>query len=435
MTEPKDTDEELVARITELTRQLVRQRHDRESVFVPGKTHLGYAGRVYDEEEVVALVEESLKFWLTLGPAGERFEKELAKWVGVRHASLVNSGSSANLCAVAALCSPDWPHPLQPGDEVITVAAGFPTTVNAILLNHLVPVFVDVSLTTHNILADRLEDAIGPRTRAIMLAHTLGNPFDLTTVLDVAKRHNLYLIEDNCDALGSGSFGDVATESFYPAHHITMGEGGAVLTNSSKLNKIVNSIRDWGRDCWCAAGKENTCGKRFEWQLGELPEGYDHKYIYSHIGYNLKPLDLQAAIGLAQLGKLDGFIEARRRNHRRLYEHLQRYQDQLILPEATSGSDPSWFGFMVVIRENAGLKRRDLVAYLEKYQIQTRMLFAGNLLRQPAYAGIPHRVVGGLANTDVLMNQGCFVGVYPGLNEERIDYMAGVFQAFLAVNH
>lgn len=432
------SEEQIRTEIEERVRELIRNRKKAEK-FVPGETFLGYSGRVYDESEVVRLVHSALDFWLTLGPFGQEFERRLARWLGVRHASLVNSGSSANLLAAAALTSRTLARPLVPGDEVLTVAAAFPTTVNAIILNRLLPVFIDVDLETINVMADRLEDAVSDRTRAIMLAHSLGNPFDVDTVLEVARRHDLYVVEDNCDALGAtyggrktGTFGSFGTQSFFPAHQITMGEGGAVVTNDPRLNRVVESLRDWGKDCWCEPGKDNTCGKRFAWELGRLPRGYDHKYIYSHIGYNLKPLDLQAAIGLAQLDKLDGFVASRRRNHARLLQALAPFEEFLHLPRPTPKSEPCWFGFMIVLREGAPFTKDELVKHLEERKIQTRALFCGNLLRQPAYEGIVHRVVGDLTNTDKIMADGFFVGVYPGLDGEPLDYLAETFRAFLA---
>jgi CDP-6-deoxy-D-xylo-4-hexulose-3-dehydrase len=422
--------------ILNLVREYFQQRHAARP-FLPGQSKVPYAGRVFDEEELVAGVDAILDFWLTLGPQGEAFERELADYVGTRHALLVNSGSSANLVAFATLTSPQLDKPLKPGDEVLTVAAGFPTTVAPIVQYGCVPVFVDVSLTTANVLAERLADALSPRTRAVMLAHTLGNPYDLDAVLDLVRRHDLYLIEDNCDALGAmyrgqltGTFGHLATQSFYPPHHLTMGEGGAVFTNSGRLKKIAESFRDWGRDCWCASGKDNTCNKRFGWQLGDLPFGYDHKYIYSHLGYNLKPLDVQAAIGRQQLRKLDGFVAARRTNHARLRAALEPYQEYLVLPEATPHSEPSWFGLLITVRQGAPFGRADLVSHLEGRGVQTRQLFGGNLLRQPAFKNIQHRVVGGLVNTDKIMQDAFFVGVYPGLTEAMLAYMEQAFADF-----
>jgi CDP-6-deoxy-D-xylo-4-hexulose-3-dehydrase len=359
--------------------------------------------------------------------------------VGAREAILCNSGSSANLLALSALTSPKLgDRALRPGDEVITLAAGFPTTLNPIIQNRLVPVFVDVELGTYNVDVRFLEEAVGPKTRAVMFAHTLGNPFNIVAVTAFAKRHNLWLIEDNCDALGStfrgqmtGTCGDLATLSFYPAHHITMGEGGAVLTNSPQLRVLVESFRDWGRDCWCAPGKDNTCGKRFTWQLGDLPCGYDHKYIYSHIGYNLKATDMQAAIGVSQLKKLPGFIEARKRNWRKLSAALKPYEDLLVLPEATPGSDPSWFGFAITVRPDAPFKRADLVRCLEERRIATRLLFGGDLTRQPAYRDVPQRVVGDLANTKTIVNDTFWIGVYPGLTDAMLDYVIEQFHQFM----
>jgi CDP-6-deoxy-D-xylo-4-hexulose-3-dehydrase len=428
--------QDLHARILNLVREYYQERH-RPGPFVPGRSKVPYSGRVFDENEIVAAVDAALDFWLTLGPHGEAFERELAAWVGTRHAVLVNSGSSANLVAFAGLTSPQLERPLQPGDEVLTVAAGFPTTVTPIVQYGCVPVFVDVDPRTANARVDRLADAVGPKTRAVMMAHTLGNPFDLDAVLDLVRRHDLYLIEDNCDALGAlyrgrktGTFGDLATQSFYPPHHLTLGEGGAVLTDSSRLKRVVESFRDWGRDCWCASGRDNTCGKRFGWQLGDLPAGYDHKYVYSHLGYNLKPLDIQAAIGVQQLHKLDDFIAARRANHARLCRALAAHEEYLILPRATPHSEPSWFGLLLTVREGAPFCRRDLVQYLEARQVQTRQLFGGNLLRQPAFRGIPHRVVGGLENTDKLMADAFFIGVYPGLTPAMLAYVEDVFGDF-----
>jgi CDP-6-deoxy-D-xylo-4-hexulose-3-dehydrase len=411
-----------------------------EKQFVPGETPIPYSGRVFDSDELIHLVDAALDFWLTTGRYAEWFEQEFASFIGVRHAILCNSGSSANLLALSALTSPKLgERRLQPGDEVITLAAGFPTTINPIIQNALVPVFLDIELGTYNVDIRYLEEAINPRTRAIMLAHTLGNPFNVDVILEVVRHHNLWLIEDNCDALGStykgkvtGSFGDLATVSFYPAHHITMGEGGCVLTDHPMLKTLVESFRDWGRDCWCAPGKDNTCGKRFDWQLCELPYGYDHKYIYSHIGYNLKATDLQAAVGIAQLKKLPLFIEIRKRNWKVLYKELKSFEEFLILPEATPGSDPSWFGFLITVRPGAPFTRNDLVRYLESHKIATRLLFGGNLTRQPAYCGIRYRISQSLANTDLIMHNGFWVGVYPGLTEEMLRYVCSTVKDFLS---
>lgn len=407
--------------------------------FVPGETPVPVSGRVFDADELLHLVDSSLDFWLTTGRYAKRFELQFAKALGVRHALLCNSGSSANLLAVSALTSKKLgERRLRPGDEVITVAAGFPTTLNPIVLNRLVPVFVDVDLETYNLDVSQLEAAVGPRTRAIIAAHTLGNPFDLDAVLDFAKQHDLWLIEDNCDALGStyrgrmtGSFGDFGTLSFYPAHHITMGEGGAVLTNRPQLKLLIESFRDWGRDCWCEPGEDDTCGLRFEHQLGRLPRGYDHKYIYTHVGYNLKVTDMQAAVGVAQLAKLPSFVETRRRNWRLLYEGLERLQDVLLLPAATAHSEPSWFGFPVTIRERAPFDRNELIRHLEDRKIATRLLFGGNLTRQPAYEELEFRAVGDLPNSDVVMNRSFWIGVYPGLTEEMIAFVVSEFVRFV----
>ena len=401
-----------------------------EKRFIPGETKIPYSERVYDKDEVIAAVESCIDFWLTLGDEGRKLEQGLAKYVGCRYCTLVNSGSSANLLAFAAICSPLLDNPLKPGDEVITIAAGFPTTINPILLYGCVPVFVDIDLNTVNIDASQLEAALSPRTRAIMIAHTMGNPFEIDTVLAFCKQHNLYLIEDNCDALGSlykgkrtGSFGHLATLSFYPPHHITMGEGGAVLTNDPMLQQIVAGLRDWGRDCWCDSGHDNTCGKRFSGKFGTLPTGYDHKYVYSQIGYNLKPLDIQAAIGLVQLGKLSSFVKARRRNWAALSETVEQIP-WLHVQKQTPGSEPSWFGLLLTLSENAPVKRGAVVEYLERRKIQTRQLFAGNLLRQPAYQNIKHRTINNLANTNTVMNQTFFLGVYPGLGDAAQHYVA-----------
>ncbi len=401
------------------------------AAFVPGSSSVPISGRVFDEQELELLVESSLDFWLTTGRFAEQFEREFAKFVGVRETVLVNSGSSANLLAVTALTSPKLgDRRLRPGDEVITLAAGFPTTVNPILQNGLVPVFVDVHIPTFNVDVSYLEAALSTRTRAVIFAHTLGNPFDLDAVTAFAKKHGLWLIEDCCDALGStyrgkkvGTFGDLATVSFYPAHHITMGEGGCVLTDKPLLRTLVESFRDWGRDCWCAPGNENTCGKRFDWQLGELPHGYDHKYIYSHVGYNLKATDMQAAVGVAQLKKLPAFIEARKRNFAYLKAGLKDVEEHFVLPEAIPNSDPSWFGFPLLLRQTAPFSRNALIEFLNGRKIGTRQLFGGNLVRQPAYAGLNYRVVGDLGNSDRVMNQAFWIGVYPGLTPAMLDYV------------
>jgi CDP-6-deoxy-D-xylo-4-hexulose-3-dehydrase len=393
--------EALRQQILALVQEYYEAEHSQQP-FTPGETEVPVSGRVFDAAEMVNLVDSSLEFWLTTGRYADQFEREFARWMGVRHAILCNSGSSANLLALSVLTSPKLgERQLQPGDEVITVAAGFPTTVNPIVQNKLTPVFLDIELGTYNVDVSLLETAVSPRTKAIMIAHTLGNPFDLDPVLEIANKHNLWLIEDNCDAVGAlyngrltGSFGHLATVSFYPAHHITMGEGGCVLTRHAQLKKLVESFRDWGRDCWCAPGVANTCGKRFEWQLGELPEGYDHKYIYSHIGYNLKMTDMQAAVGVAQLEKLPGFIEARKRNWQLLFDGLKQYEEFFILPQATPNSDPSWFGFLLTVRPDAPFSRNELIQFLETNQVATRLLFSGNIIRQPAFENIHYRVVG-----------------------------------------
>jgi len=400
--------------------------------FNPGQSPVPVSGKVIDGEDLSSVVDSALDCWFTTGRFAENYERKLARFVGVRCASLVNSGSSANLLAISALTSPKLgDRQLRPGDEVITVAAGFPTTINPILQNHLVPVFVDVNLLTYEVDVSQLEAAHSEKTKAVILAHTLGNVFDLDAVTAFVKKHNLWLIEDCCDALGStwkgrqvGTFGDIATVSFYPAHHITMGEGGAVLTNDPSLRVLIESFRDWGRDCWCHPGKDNTCGKRFDWQLGSLPRGYDHKYTYSHIGYNLKATDMQAALGASQIEKLPHFIDRRKENFQYLLAALKPLEDYLLLPEATQGSDPSWFGFPIGVRPSAPFTREDLIRALDAKKIGTRLLFGGNLLRQPAYQGCAYRVVGDLPNTDFVMNNVFWIGVYPGLTEPMLDYVA-----------
>ena len=405
--------------------------------FVAGESAVPISGKVFDAAEMRLLVDSSLDFWLTTGRFAAQFEKEFARWLGIRECVLVNSGSSANLVAVAALTSPKLgDRRLQPGDEVITLAAGFPTTVNPIIQHNLVPVFIDVTVPTYNVDATQLEAALSPRTRALFLAHTLGNPFDLDAVKAFAARHDLWLIEDICDAVGAtyrgrkvGTFGDLATTSFYPAHHITMGEGGSVLMEQPLLRTLVESFRDWGRDCWCAPGKDNTCGKRFDWQLGELPCGYDHKYTYSHIGYNLKLTDMQAAVGVAQLQKLDGFIEARQRNFALLREGLRDLEEFFVLPEATAGAEPSWFGFPIAVRAGAPFTRHRAIHELEKRKIATRLLFGGNLVRQPAYQNVAYRIAGPLTNTDFVMDRVFWVGVYPGITPAMLEYVLESFHA------
>lgn len=408
--------------------------------FIPGETYINYSGRIFDEKELLNLIDASLEFWLTSGRYDEKFCEKFSNYLNVKHALLVNSGSSANLLAFSTLTAPELEkinRRLKAGDEFIAVAASFPTTVNPAIQYRLVPVFLDIGLGTYNIDVSKLEEAISPKTKLIMLAHTLGNPFNLDVVMDVAKRHNLWVIEDSCDALGSkydgkfcGTLGDIGTYSFYPAHHITMGEGGAVVTNNSILKMYAASFRDWGRDCWCAPGKDNTCGKRFNWELGNLPGGYDHKYIFSRIGYNLKITDLQAAIGVAQLDKLGSFIKARQENFKFFLEGLKQFEKFFILPEATPKSEPSWFGFMLTIRPDAPFTKKEIVLYLEDKKIATRQLFAGNILRQPAYCNINHRVVGDLKNTDLIMNNGFWLGVYPGIDEARRNYVIEIISAF-----
>jgi len=406
--------------------------------FVSGTSVIPPSGKVLGASELKNMVEASLDGWLTTGRFNEAFEQRFAEFIGVASALTTTSGSSANLLAFTALTSPKLgDRALQPGDEVITVAAGFPTTVNPILQNGMVPVFVDVDIPTYNIDPSKIEAAISDRTRAIMVAHTLGNPFDLDTVMALAQKHNLWVIEDCCDALGSlykgqhvGTFGHVATCSFYPAHHITMGEGGMIFTNDRKLRKIIESFRDWGRDCYCAPGSDDTCGRRFGWQLGDLPRGYDHKYTYSHLGYNLKISDMQAACALAQMDRLPGFIEARKRNFAFLKERLKSCEQFLILPEATANSEPSWFGFPVTLRDSAGINRVELLKYLDQHKIGTRLLFAGNLTRQPYFAGRNYRISGELSSTDKVMDNTLWVGVYPGLNEEMLGFVVEKMEAF-----
>ena len=414
---------------SELSMSAMSELHGEPS-FIPGESAVPVTGKVFGKEEIEAAVNASLDFWLTSGPYTEKFESRFAKTVGMRHAFMVNSGSSANLLALSALTSPKLgDRALRPGDEVITVAAGFPTTVTPILQNGLVPVYVDVDLATYVANDSQLEAAVSPKTRAIMMAHTLGNPFNLELIQKLAAKHDLWVIEDSCDALGGtyngqtlGTFGDLSTFSFYPAHHITTGEGGAVLVKKVILKTIVESFRDWGRDCWCAPGCDNTCLKRYDWTLGELPEGYDHKYTYSHIGYNLKSGDIQAAIGLAQLDRLETFVELRRRNWNYLKAGLKDLEEFLILPEATSGSEPSWFGFAITVKADGPKTRNQVVQELNNLKIATRLLFAGNLLRQPAFIGTPRRIVGELTNTDIVMKDTFWIGVWPGLDLSMLDY-------------
>jgi CDP-6-deoxy-D-xylo-4-hexulose-3-dehydrase len=434
MTEKLDL---LCQRILDLVSEYHDARFARQP-FVPGVTPIPVSGRVFDADEMQRLVEAALDFWLTTGRFAAKFEAEFTRYVGSRSAALVNSGSSANLVALSALTSPKLgDRRLTAGDEVITVASGFPTTLNPILQNRLTPVFVDVDRRTYQIDVTQLEAARSERTRAVMLAHTLGNPFDVSAVRDFVRKYDLWLVEDCCDALGAlyngekcGTFGDLATYSFYPAHHITMGEGGCVVTNRAGLKPLVESFRDWGRDCWCDPGKENTCGKRFDWQLGDLPRGFDHKYIYSHIGYNLKATDMQAAVGVAQLEKLPRFVAARRHNFRLLYDGLKDLEAFLILPEPTPNSEPSWFGFPIAVQPEAPFSREDLVRHLEAKRIATRLLFGGNLLRQPAYLNTDMRKIGDLPNSDFVMRQVFWVGVYPGLTEEMLGFVISTLRAF-----
>ncbi len=430
------------AKLRKQVLELVRQFHAAalEKPFRPGEDPVRYAGRYYDAEELANLVDSSLDFWLTAGRYADEFEARLAEFLGVPYTLLVNSGSSANLVAFSSLTSPKLKdRAVKPGDEIVTVAAGFPTTVNPIIQNRAVPVFVDVELGSYVPALEKIEAAISPKTKAVMIAHTMGVPYAVRELRDLCHRRRLWLIEDNCDALGTrydgkltATFGDLATFSFYPAHHITMGEGGAVAASNEDLARIARSFRDWGRDCYCAGGENNTCGKRFSQQFGTLPFGYDHKYVYSHIGYNLKVTDMQAAIGLAQLKKLDNFVAARKRNHAALAAGLKKHERHLILHAATPKADPSWFGYVVTTRPEAPFKRADLVNALETARIETRSLFCGNLLRHPAYENIEHRVAGALSNSDLITTNTFFVGVYPGLTKEMIRHILDTTDRFMA---
>ena len=443
-------EEKLKQQIIELSKEYYKEVHGKERDFIPGETYINYGGRYFDEKEVANLVDSSLDFWLTAGPWAQRFEKEFARWLGVRFCSLTNSGSSANLLAFSALTAPELGEKqILPGDEVITVACGFPTTVSPIIQYGAIPVFVDVTIPEYNIDVNQLEQALSDKTKAVMIAHSLGNPFNLSAVKEFCDKHNLWLVEDNCDALGSayeiageikktGTIGDLGTSSFYPPHHMTMGEGGAVYTNNPLLHRLVKSFRDWGRDCWCPGGKDNTCLSRFTKQFGELPLGYDHKYVYSHFGYNLKLTDMQAAIGCAQLEKLDQIVERRRHNFEVLKKGLEG-TPFLILPIPQENSNPSWFGFLITLTPDAPFTRNEIVKYLEDYKIQTRNLFAGNLLKHPVFkqmkeSGKGYRVVGNLENTDYIMNNTFWIGVYPGMTDEMLNYMVETIKEFVS-NH
>jgi len=407
--------------------------------FTAGESKVPVSGKVFDHDELNYIVESALDGWFTTGRFNEQFEKELAQFINTKRVVTVNSGSSANLLAFATLTAEELgERAIKPGDELISVAVSFPTTLNPALLYGVVPVFVDVDIPTYNIDVTKIEAAISPSTKAIMVAHTLGNPYDVGAVAEIAKKHKLWLIEDCCDALGAtfngkhvGTFGDIGTLSFYPAHHITMGEGGAVFTKNSKLIKIIESFRDWGRDCWCASGCDNTCGKRFEWELGDLPFGYDHKYIYSRLGYNLKITDMQAALGLAQLKKLPQFIKTRRHNFNRLKDGLDDLRDKIILPEATPGSDPSWFGFLITLEENAGIDRNEMIAKLTEAKIDTRLLFGGDIRKQPYFKNQHYRIVGELRNTDIILNNTFWIGVTPMITNEMIDYTVDALHKIL----
>jgi len=429
---------DLKQEIFNLVTKYYKEKH-KVKPFIPGETYIPYAGRVYDEKEMISLVDSALDFWLTAGRFAKQFEEEFTKFLRVKYCILTNSGSSANLLAISALTSPKLGEKrLKPGGEVITTACAFPTTINPIIQNNLIPVFIDVDVGTYNIQTNKIEGAISKKTKAIFLAHTLGNPFNLDKIQKICEKYNLWLIEDNCDALGSkyngqytGTFGHIATFSFYPPHHITMGEGGALVTNDVQLKRLIESFRDWGRDCWCKPGCDNTCGKRFEWKLGSLPFGYDHKYIYSHTGYNLRITDMQAAIGVEQLKKLTLFIKARKENFKFLYEGFKKFDKYFILPKIEPKADPSWFGFLITVRKDTGFTRNDIVKYLENNKIATRMLFAGNIIRHPSFEDIKYRIYGNLKNTDFIMNNTFWLGVYPGLSLEMIEYIIDKIEKFI----
>jgi CDP-4-dehydro-6-deoxyglucose reductase, E1 len=436
--ETSKSEQELRKKITDLTEEYFK-KYKIKAPFKEDVDYVNYSGRVFDHKEGVSLVNSALDFWLTSGKYSEEFQKKLASFLNIRHCVLTNSGSSANLLALSALTSDRLGEKrLKPGDEVITVAAGFPTTVNPIYQNNLVPVYCDVDSKTANIDVNDLEKAISKKTKAIMLAHTLGNPFNLDIVTELAKKNNMWLVEDNCDALGTkwrgqntGTFGDLSTQSFYPPHHITAGEGGSINTDNSLLKKILESFRDWGRDCWCESGVDDTCGKRFKWGLGNLPKGYDHKYIYSHIGYNLKITDLQSSVGTVQVDKIKSFINARKKNHKYYMNAFKKYEDYFILPQKNQHADPSWFGFLLKVKDDAPFSRDQLVRFLEENKIATRMLFGGNLIKQPAYINRNHRIVSELINTDQIMNSAFWIGVYPGLTEKMMDYVINKFEKFI----
>ena len=441
-----NTEAEARQNIKELVTQYYHDFKEQKTVFQPGD-RISYASRVFDEKEMCSLTDAMLDFWLTTGRFSDEFEKNFAAWLNVRYAHLVNSGSSANLLAFTVLTAPELgDRQIKRGDEVITVACGFPTTVSPVLQYGAVPVFVDVTVPQYNIDVTQLEAALSEKTKAVMIAHTLGNPFDIKAVRTFCQDHNLWLIEDNCDALGSeytidgetrftGTWGDIGTSSFYPPHHMTMGEGGCVYTNNSQLHRLILSYRDWGRDCICPSGRDNFCGHRYDGQFGQLPQGYDHKYVYSHLGYNLKVTDLQAAVGVEQLKKFPGFIERRRHNWQRLYQGLEPFKDKLILPEPVENGIPSWFGFLISVKPETGLKRNDITKYLEDHNIQTRLLFSGNLIKHPCFDEIRHtnayRVIGSLENTEFIMNNTFWIGVYPGMTDEMTDYMIKTIAEFI----